>query len=97
MIDTARMFPIHKASLHLTHNQHKAYYETVESYTGDFDWKDDWVSEEQMKKAMETQELWELQWYPDTPIGSYRVIGADLDVVLSKAKEVEKNDKAITS
>lgn len=88
------MFPRHKASLHLTHNQHKAYYETIEEYQGNFDWEDDWVSDEQRKKALETQELWELQWYPDTPIGSYKIMGADLDAVLSKALEIEKNDQS---
>lgn len=85
-------FPKHEASLHLTHNQHKAYYETVESYTGNFN-DDSWVNEEQKKKSLETQELWELQWYPLTPVGSYCLWGADLDVLMKEALEVEKRDE----
>jgi hypothetical protein len=86
------LFPKHEASLHLTHNQHKAYYETIEQYIGNYDWSDDWVSEVQKVKALETQELWELQWYPSTPVGFFHIMGADLDVVLAKALEVEKED-----
>lgn len=81
-------FPDHEASLHLTHNQHKACYETVETYLSTRDGID-WVSEEQKDKAFKTQELWELQWYPSTPIGSYCIYGADLNKVLEKALEVE--------
>lgn len=83
-------FPAHKASLHLTHNDHTTCYETVESYCSRpyFDDKD-WVSEEQKKKAFETQEIWELQWYPETPVGFYKLIAADLDVLLEAACNCE--------
>jgi len=84
------MFPKHQ-SLFITHNQHKSYYETIEQYLEPYDWDDDWVSEEQKQKSLETQELWELQWYPDTPISFYKVMGADLDVVLAKALEIESS------
>jgi len=84
-------FPKHEASLHLTHNQHKAYYETVEQYLSNYDLEDCWVSEEQKKKSLETQELWELQWYPDTPVGSYTLMGADLEEVLKEALTNENN------
>lgn len=88
-------FPDHLASLHLTHNQHKDYYETVEKYNQNSWMKDiSWVSEEQQKKSLETNEVWELQWYPHTPIGSYCIAGADLDAVLEYALEVEKEYKA---
>lgn len=80
-------FPRHKASLHLTHNQHKAYYETVqECYPDDRNAKA-WVNEEQKAKAIETQEVWELQWYPHTPVGSLSLLAADLDVLLNAAQE----------
>jgi hypothetical protein len=85
--------PEHKASLHITHNQHKDYYETVESYTGNFGSdRESWVSDEQKKKSLETQELWELQWYPLTPVGSYCLWGADLDVLIEEAFKIEKRD-----
>lgn len=86
--------PEHKASLQITHNQHKDYYESVESYTSDFGPdRESWVSEDQKKKSLETQELWELQWYPLTPIGSYCLWGADLEVLMEEALKIEERDK----
>lgn len=83
-----KQFPKHEASLHLTHNQHKSYYMTVADSIrdGDHGYTDDcWVSPEQRQKAIDTNECWTLQWYPDTPVGFYLLSGADLNAVLSNA------------
>lgn len=82
-------FPKHEASLHLTHNQHKAYYRTVAEAIddGDHGYVDDWVSEEQKQKAIETNECWTLQWYPATPVGFCMLAAADLDVLLAAAAD----------
>lgn len=80
-------FPEHKASLHLTHNQHKAYYQTVEEYTADSG--EDWISAEQKGIAIVKDDVWELQWYPHTPVGSYRLLAADLDLLLEAASQVK--------
>lgn len=81
-------FPKHEASLHLTHNDHKSYYMTVEQciqedYHGYS--KDSWTSEEQKQKAIKTNECWTLQWYPRTPVGFNLLSAADLDVLLATA------------
>jgi len=83
-------FPRHAASLHLTHNQHKSYYETVAKAieSGTYD-DEDWINPEQRQRALETNDVWELQWYPDTPVGSYRLLAADLDALLTAAVAVE--------
>lgn len=82
-------FPEHKASLTLTHNQHKDYYETVqqaiESKTHGYD--DCWVSDEQRLKAIDTNECWTLQWYPNTPVGFCLLSACDMDVLLAAALE----------
>lgn len=78
-------FPKHKASLHLTHNQHKDYYLTVQKAIEQEDHGygvEDWISKEQMQKAIETDQCWTLQWYPHTPVGSYVVSACDLDALL---------------
>jgi hypothetical protein len=83
-------WPEHKASLHLTHNQHKAYYKTVAELVeeGDFGCgADEWVNDEQKQKAIETDDFWTLQWYPETPVGFCVLSAADLDVLLAKANE----------
>jgi hypothetical protein len=86
-------FPRHEGGLYLTHNDHKAAYETVESRLSCFDSGDDWVNEEQKKKALEKQEYWQLQWYPDTPISSYSLLAYDLDVLLEEALKVAKGKR----
>lgn len=79
------VFPRHAASLHLTHNQHKSYHETVEQWMSDgVDWGD-WVSAEQKEKAVAADSVWSLQWYPDTPIGFHTLLACDLDVLLAAA------------
>lgn len=81
-------FPEHKASLHLTHNEHKSVYHTVRQAIDDGDWgtEDDcWISPEQKQLAIDTDEMWTLQWYPDTPIGFYVMSAADLGALLEAA------------
>jgi hypothetical protein len=86
MMITEADFPPHKGSLHLTHNDHRNNYETVEQWAGYNRESHDWVSEEQKAKAIATDSVWVLQWYPDTPVGSHALVAADLDVLLHAAK-----------
>ena len=81
------IFPKHLC-LHLEHNQHKACYETVEQWLAYYNNEcGDWVSEEQKQKAIATDSCWSLKWYPDNPIGSYRLLACDLDVLLKEAAD----------
>jgi hypothetical protein len=85
-------FPRHRASLHLTHNDHLSCYETVQQYIdeGSHGYNAEcWISEEQKQKAIETNDCWFLQWYPDTPVGSCILAAADLDVLLEAASQTE--------
>ena len=85
-------FPKHDASLHLQHNDHKSSYETVGEYleqghlTDFYEFKND----EQKKRAIETNELWTLQWYPNTPVGFNAVAAPTLEELLDFANEEEK-------
>ena len=81
-------FPEHKASLSLEHNDHKSSYETVEEYVAWLNAEDSFVNEEQKQKAYKTQDLWVLQWYPDTPVGFCLLMAADLDVLLEAAGKI---------
>ncbi len=82
-------FPRHAASLTLTHNDHKTNYETVAEYCEGGHWMpdDDWLSPEQKAKAIATNEMWEMQWYPDTPVGFCKVAACDLDVLLKYCED----------
>jgi hypothetical protein len=74
--------PAHKCGLYLTHNEHRDIYQSIEEYIRDRVDDDEWVTPDAKAQAIETDEIWELQWYPDTPIGFYRRVGATLESVL---------------
>jgi hypothetical protein len=76
--------PEHKCGLHLEHNVHKNYYETAESYIRDYGmhvWKD----EASKQRAIDTDSIWTLQWYPDTPIGFYAIAAPTLEELLASS------------
>ena len=74
--------PKHKCELTLSHNEHRNSYTDIESYLACLDVTDDeWLSPEDRAKAIETDELWHLQWYPDTPIGFRRLFASSLDAL----------------
>lgn len=67
--------PAHKGSASIVHNSHKNNYQTVaEMEENQPEWfKGAWVSEESRAFAIANDELWELQWYPETPIGFHNL------------------------
>ena len=76
-------FPKHKASLSLTHNQHKAFYESLADYVMPID-EHEWVSLEERQRALETDEIWELCWYPETPVGSHLLCASTLEALMER-------------
>lgn len=83
------MFPKHKFGLFLSQDSHKSSHLTLAEYLALKEAEPDWVSEEQKKKAIEADTFWELVWYPDNAVGSYRLLACDLDVLLEVAKQTE--------
>lgn len=84
-------WPEHKCNMHIDHNQHLAYYETVESALSSargshptYD-RRDFPDETEIQKAIATGEVWTIQWYPETPIGFCRVCAATLSRALEHA------------
>jgi hypothetical protein len=86
-------FPKHECGLTLEHNSHKDYYETVEQYlavryshceTEPFDW-----AEGEREKAIATNELWVMQWYPRTPIGFLAVAASTFEMLMAAVDEAE--------
>lgn len=79
--------PEHEGELSITHNGHKSNYETVENYLEWLKADDEDISPEERKKAIETKELWECQWYPNTPVGFNKVYASSLE----KLQEILKS------
>lgn len=82
------VFPGHKCSLTLSHNPHKDVYDTIEVYIERL--CGEWVSEEEKVKALETNDFWMLQWYPNTPICFFLLYAHNLDKLLEESFKVKK-------
>jgi len=78
-----KFFPPHEGGLYLTHNGHHGVYQPLESYIRDNDLRDDFVSAEEYQAVLDTDSLWVLQWYPDTPVGFCRKAASSLAVLLA--------------
>lgn len=78
--------PEHKCGLYLTHNEHRNYYEKLDQFIVDHGLVDDFESPEALQRALDTDECWVLQWYPNTPVGFCRVAAPTLEEVLHLAK-----------
>ena len=78
------VLPAHKAGLSLEHNQHKNVYEKPEDWIAENEWCD-WESEAAKKQAIATNEIWTLQWYPETPVGFCAVAAPTLADLLRLA------------
>jgi hypothetical protein len=74
--------PPHECELILTHNTHKSYYQPIADYVADErNGAMDWVSPEEQARAIATDNIWELQWYPHTPIGFNRIAASSLSAI----------------
>jgi ribosome-associated translation inhibitor RaiA len=71
-----------KCGVYLSVNNHRDYYESVEKYLED---RNDEVDVDVKKKMIETDTIVEIQFYPNTPIGFYRVYHHNLDGALDAA------------
>ncbi len=88
--------PPHAGELLITHNAHKSNYETVEQH---LEWMkadaENFVSPQSYKNAIATNELWECQWYPDTPVGFHKIYAATLPELLLALKAEGANKTAV--
>lgn len=81
-------FPPHKGGLYIEHNPHLGSYMTIEKY-----FEDGWPnfkSESVKQKCLEQGSIWVVQWYPDTPIGSYQVAAPTFEEALQFANEISE-------
>jgi len=88
-------FPKH-IKLSLEHNPQNCLYMNVAQYVKDQEEGGlgklpfDWVSDAERDAAIADNEIWILHWYPNTPIGFFCLAARSLDVLLAKAREIER-------
>lgn len=87
-------FPNHAGALELQHNEFKSDYSTAEKWIADCDeiGEDggiavpDWESEDAKQRAIDTDEVWTLHWYPNTPIGFHYIAAPTFSELLKFAE-----------
>jgi Holliday junction resolvase RusA-like endonuclease len=80
-----------KCGVFFTANEHRDYYESAEEWLVNQmpDQPDiDEIGKDVWDKMIETDTVYSLQFYPDTPIGSYKIYHYDYDELLKKAKDI---------
>lgn len=81
--------PRHACGLYLEHNSHKDVYETVAQAVAREENNHHWVSPEERQRAIDTNEMWSLQWYPDTPIGFHRLQASTWEAIEARLGDYE--------
>jgi len=79
------VLPEHKCSLTISHNKHKDYYESLEDYY--YDVKDE-IGLALYKECIEEDSIWEMQWYPETPIGFYIIYSTTFEGLFSEYQRI---------
>lgn len=82
--------PDHKCGLYLTHNDHLCDYMTAAEQIAYWGRRvgcgPDWPNDDTAKqRAIETGEIWELRWYPRTPVSFNHIAAPTLDELLAFA------------
>jgi hypothetical protein len=90
MVEETMYLPRHKCGLFLTHNEHRDYYMSASDWCEEHEGLQDFASEEAKARAIATDEIWILNWYPNTPIGFWSIAAPTLEELLSRAKEIEQ-------
>lgn len=71
------------SSLHLTFNDGNGpNYTTLAQMEQDWP-NEDWASDEERDRAIACNSHWQLQWYPETPVGSCSVSASSLPALLA--------------
>lgn len=84
-----------EGGLFITHNPHKANYQTVEEYEKEMalfgsEYSKQWITEEERSKGIRLNEMWELVVYPYDPTIYYPYLASSLDAILIHLREIEK-------
>lgn len=81
--------PKHDCGMFLSHNENRSSYMSVAKWIDTLGIEDDeWVSIEEKAKAVATESVWCLQWYPDTPVGFYRVFASSVEAIRAYCLEL---------
>lgn len=75
-------------SVTLTVKQHMDYYQKFEEYLWELSLSNDEMPKELRARIIELGYVYELQFYPNTPVSFFRTYGTSVDECVTKALEI---------
>ena len=91
-----KLIELCKYSVHLTINGHRDYYKTAGQYFNKNPEED--IEPDVYEKMKELDTIIEVQYYPDTPVGFYKIYHYDLERAIDEALSSlsgSKNEEAV--
>ncbi|CAB4128085.1 hypothetical protein UFOVP104_15 [uncultured Caudovirales phage] len=79
-----------KASIQISVNDHKDYYESVEQHINEEERED--IEKDVFDEMVKKDTVVRVQAYPQTPIGFFLVYHYDIDIAIEKVLEAVKED-----
>lgn len=76
-----KWLPKHKCGLYIEHNAHRDIYQTLQQFIDENEHYD-WSDEQEKLLALIRNEIWTIQWYPETPIGFHALAFGSLESML---------------
>ena len=83
-----------KCGVYFTANEHKDIYEAAGQWLADCDETKD-TDKEIIDEMIRRDTIYTLQFYPNTPIGSYKILHYDYDELIKQAEEILKEEERI--
>jgi hypothetical protein len=80
-----------KAGVYFEANKYKDYYDTIETAISEINSQYKEIEDELVERMIKENQLLSLQFYPDTPVGFYKVYGTTFEEVVKKALEILKD------
>jgi hypothetical protein len=90
MGDLDQLVSLCKCGVFVSVNEHRDYYESVSEFLEGHDAGD--IPTDVRLKMIERNAVVQVQFYPNTPIGSYVIFDYDLDRALKRALEILHTD-----
>jgi len=81
-----KLLPKHAVSLQIIHNDHKDIFLSVSEWDSD-NHLYEWVSSAERCMAIELDEVWAIQVYPDTKNGFYSYCASSLEALINYVNE----------
>lgn len=85
MDELTQLMEICKCEIILTINEHRNYYQTPQEWLSEQDLQDDEIDQVTIDGIVKSDVVVDLQFYPVTPIGFYRIVHYDLSAAIKRA------------